>query len=235
MLFTLPLITKAQQANNKIAYGETASGEITNRNFEIAYDFVGKKGDVIVVEMKPVDKFGDLNSPAIILLDADADVIADTSSIFVIGSTALATKLRSDGTYTILATRNDGRAGTSVGEFTLALIQPTLLEPKETTKDTVSSEDETKYYLIEGGSEPIGFTYHKISGEYSPEISVNIINDNFGLSEIITLKGSALEKGMVEIPAAARTSFIVKIGAPLFNFSFEESNANYEVTTTINA
>ena len=227
-----PTLVNAQQSNNIIKYGDTVSGNITNRKFEIPYDFKGKKGDIVLIEMSQVDIAGDLQSPEIILLNESGDVVGDTSGRFLIfGSTVLATQLKSDGTYTILATRSDGRAGNGIGEFTLKLIQPTLLELDKTLKDTTSNSDSPKYYLIRGESDPLYLLFHKTGGEYSPEFSINIIDEGFDLTSIIKFSGSDLGKILVSLPTE-RKLFIVKIEKQIIDFSYGDLSINYELLTT---
>ncbi|MCC6896949.1 MAG: hypothetical protein IT321_29290 [Anaerolineae bacterium] len=227
------MLANAQNGNETIEYGQTVTGEITNRNFEIPFDFTGSEGDVIIIEMSPVDDLGDLNSPQIILLNEDGDVVGDTSGSFSFGSTLFTTQLENDGTYTILATRSDGRAGDSVGEFTLALINPERLEANSPLEGSISSSGGSNYYLVEVEGSDIAFKYSKTDGEFAPDISVNVINDYYGLDSIITLNGDALSDAQVALPSRPNL-FIVKVSEALFDFNFETVSADYEVTVIIN-
>jgi hypothetical protein len=82
----------AQDEGDMLAYGDTGNGEITNREYEIPFTFKGRADDVVVIEMNPVDTFGTLTQPALILLDEDNDVVADTSMTFAIGGARIATR-----------------------------------------------------------------------------------------------------------------------------------------------
>lgn len=233
LMTVMPMLAYAQGENEPIKYGQTVKGEITNRNFEIPFDFKGSEGDVIIIEMSPVDLLGDLNSPQIILLNEEGDVVGDTSGIFSFGTTIFVTQLENDGTYTILATRSDGRSGDSVGEFTLALIQPEVLEVNTPMEGSIKSSGGSNYYLIKAGSEDVAFTYSKTAGKFAPDVTVNVIGDYFSLDSIITINGTELTNARVSLPSRPKL-FIIKVSEALFDFNFETVSADYNVTVTIN-
>jgi len=230
LIVLMPFIVYAQDTTT-IEYGQQVSGEITDRNFEVPFDFEGKEGDVLIAEMKPVDSLGDLNSPELILINSEGDTVADTSGSFSFGGALLAVQLPTNDTYTILASRSDGRAGDSVGEFTLALINPTILKPKESLTGTASSAEGATYYMIESGKAPYNLSYQKLDGEFSPEVSVNVINEEGGLSSVINLNGSFLSNVQVSIPES-EVPIIVKISEAAFDFNFDEVTAEYELLIT---
>lgn len=211
-----------------IEYGESVTGELTDREFEIAYEFTGSEGDVIVIYMAAVDTLGDLNRPELLLLNSENDVVADTADAFTIGEILLAAELEAEDTYTILATRQDGRAGDSVGEFTLDLIKLPVLELDKEVSETISSEDSDQYYAIRSDSSTLVLSYLKLSGTFSPMISINVINDEAGLDEVVVLQGSALERAAVNVPSEPGL-YIVTVGEAPFDFNFNEVEAEYEL------
>lgn len=224
----LPVSFVYAQDDERIEYGETVTGEITNQSFEVAYEFVGKQDDVIVIEMEPVDALGDLDSPALLLLNSENQVVADTSDLFTVGTTKLAVELPANDTYSLIATRTDGRAGDDVGEFTIRLLLLNELFEGVEREGTTGSDLPTNYYVIRQDGEPFTLTYEKLGGEFSPAVSVNVIQDN-GLTDVISISGDGLEYGQVRLPSASGV-YIISVEEALFDFSFDEENADYALS-----
>jgi hypothetical protein len=224
---TTPTPSFAQDDAEKIEYGTIVTGEITNREFEIPYLFDGEEDDVIVIEMKQADFLNDLNSPSLILLDADFDVIAST---YGYSSTVLALSLPEDGEYTILATRADGRSGDSVGEYILSLNKPTPMAPFEIAEDDITTE-ETDYFLVSGYSE-FSIIYTRVNGEFAPQITINIISDEGDLEELAYLAGDKLAGGTLSIDEREEV-FIITVAEPLFSFYFEDVRTDYTLALQI--
>lgn len=229
VLLSVSGLATAQTAEGLLSYGEMVTGEITDRNFEVPFLFEGAKDDVVIVEMAPVESLGSLTSPQLIVLNSDNDVIADSSSSFSIGSTRVAVVLPADGEYTILATRADGRAGDSVGEFNLRLVQPTLLEEgKEVTGD-ISSNGGVSYAMIRAAEANSTLTYVKDDGDFAPEVNLNILDSgNSNLTSVVKLSGDGLSQITVMIPD--EDIIIITIGEALFDFNFTPVEASISLT-----
>ncbi|MBI5668988.1 MAG: hypothetical protein HZC41_13370 [Chloroflexi bacterium] len=228
LLFVFNFMTTPAQEDVRLEYGQLVNGEITDRAFEVPYLISGKAGDVIVIEMKPVDSLGDLDSPEIILLNSDNDVIADTSGQFSVSGAVLVTQLPNDGDFTVLATRSDGRSGDSVGEYTLEVIKPETLTSSQLIAGSASSEKRDQYYLIEDSESPLELVYIKGEGDFTPEITINEINEDFGLSELITIGGDALSVVRVNVPEN-KQNLIVVLKEALWDFYFDEATVEYEI------
>lgn len=224
LLMTIVTITQAQ-GDTPIEYGQTLTGEITNRNFEVPYVFSGAEGDVIVVEMAAVDRGGDLDRPDIILLDGEGELLADTSESYSFGEILLATILPADGEYIILATRADGRAGESVGEYTLRLLKPPVLNVGEPIEDTAINTTSNFYTVISDGS-ALAIAYDKSAGEFFPQVSINRINEEYGLSDVVSMSGEEFEKGQIYLPAGEGV-YIITVSEAAFDFNFEDVQADY--------
>lgn len=207
-----------------LAYGDTASGEITNRAFEVPFRFEGAAGDTIVVVMEAVDPYGDLDLPSIILLDAEFALIADT---YGFGSATLATTLPADGEYNILATRNDGRAGDSVGEFNLTLLKPEILVPGEAVTGAITNLD-TAYYTIEDVSS-FDLRYEKTAGDFNPAVEANIIND-YQLDDVATMEGEYLTSGTLGVSTGVPTIFVIAVKQGDFDYNSSEVSAEFTLT-----
>jgi hypothetical protein len=229
IIVLLTVVTTAAQSDKiTIRYGEVFTGELTNERYEIPNVFAGNEGDVIIIEMKPVDTLGDLSEPVLILVDSAGSAIADTSDGYSYGSAMIAAELPADDTYTVLATRIDGAAGTSVGEFTLSITQPTPVEPGTAASGEISSDEGTIYYLVESIGEPSLLSYQKNGGDYNVEIRINEISETSGLSPVVTLSGSDLTAGQMNLPEDEGI-YIVTVGPIPFDFTMGELTAEFEL------
>jgi cyclophilin family peptidyl-prolyl cis-trans isomerase len=131
---TTPAYGFSQEAP-KIKYGDTISGEIaeTERGRAQAYFFDGKAGEVVTVTMdrisgdlKPLMALGYLRS------DGAAQTLAEsTTSADGAKATISQIALTSTRTYFIVATREGGPRGTTLGKYNLNLTgtAPTSTEP----------------------------------------------------------------------------------------------------------
>lgn len=212
--------------SNTIEYGQTVVGEITNREFEIEYTFAGAAGDVVVIEMHQVDVLGDLNRPVIMVLDPDYNPLWDTGSY---GSAILAAVLPYDGEYVILATRSNGRAGDSVGEYTLTVSNLPVLEPEVPVEGEVSSKG-VVYYAVDATAGPFTINYVKTSGDFFPEVLVNDISEG-ELDDIASMSGAVVSGTMTIDPAyASNDVLVILLHEALWDWNYDEVKAAYTLT-----
>ncbi|GAB4508739.1 MAG: hypothetical protein OHK0046_02110 [Anaerolineae bacterium] len=229
LLFLLSFQVMTLRAQDTpIEYGQFVTGEITNREFEVSYTFTGDAGQVVVIEMKPVDTLGDLNSPELLLIDAEGQLISSTVRTLSVLQAVLVAELPANGEYIIIATRRDGRAGDSVGEYTLELILAEQLMAGEALAGQLSSEGRSQYYSVNSERE-FQIQYQKTSdGELSPQITVNLINED-GIDEVASVEGDSLSIALLGNFAPA-APYLIIVGRPLFYFSINEELADYELT-----
>ena len=107
-------------AQDAIEAGDTVTGELTEDTFAVEYTYEGKADEVVVITLAPVDVLGELNNPAIIVRDEGGDDLLRYDGY---GSSTVVVLLPEDGEYTIVATRTDDAAGTSIGEYTLTVVR----------------------------------------------------------------------------------------------------------------
>lgn len=223
-LFVLALPVMAQ--DNVLAYGDSAEGEITSREFEVEYTFEGAADDIIVVELVPEDDFDGLDQPSLILLSAENDVL--TSVDASIGTATLVYELPDDGEYVILATRQDGRSGESEGAYTLTLDTVPLIAPGEPVKGDMNNE-ETNYFALHMDTSFL-VVYEHVEGDFYPEISLNIVESEFfsndNLMAVATMSGDQLSAGALGHDGTSGL-VVIRVGAPLFAFSFETETVSY--------
>jgi len=218
-------IAQAQGGAELLEYGQSVTGELSNQKFEFAYTFTGKAGDVIIIEMAETDSESDLDNPAIFLLDSNSEVIGTAEGAG--GRVVFAAELPDAGTYTILATREGGRGGESVGPYRLTLLQPPLLVVGEPVTATADSR-EVSYFAIRVDG-PFALSYVKQGGDFNPEISVNQIEDN-ELRAVAAVSGKALASSLLRLePEDGQTVFIVKAARQLFDIILGEATADFSL------
>lgn len=230
ILLSMPFYAMSQEL--ELNYGDIVTGEITDTEYEIEYSFTGNEGDVIVIEMKAVNSLGGLTSPELILLGVNGRVYADTSRAFNFSSTTLAAQLPDDGQYTIIATRRNGRAGDSVGAFTLELLLPEALEPDSPFEGMASSEGRTQYYLVET-DQTFSVLYQRISGNLFPVIEVNALDaQSGGLESVAAVSGNQLTLALLG-EFLSRSPYIVTVGEAPLDFNFREVTVNFTLTLRV--
>ncbi len=117
----------AAQDATALTLGEAVNGEITADSYEIPYTFEGNAGDVALIQMWEAPDASDYVDTYLILQGPDGKVFAENANDPANYSSAvIAATLPDDGTYTVIATRDGGRTGDSVGPYVL---QANVVEP----------------------------------------------------------------------------------------------------------
>lgn len=218
---------KAQ--SNVISYGDVVNGEITDDNYEIEYTFQGKQSDVIIARLEPIETFGDLDNPELILLRPNGRVLIDTTKAFNYGRAFLVGELPEDGEYTLIASRRDGRAGDSKGEFSLELLLPQLITEERSVSNEVSSDAGDQYYVVRMSS-PFGVVYQKTGGQFFPKVAVSILDaPKGGLQEIGVHSGDELTIGALGM-FKSEIIYVVSVGEAPFDFNFRAVTAEYALS-----
>lgn len=218
----IPVLAQEDENRNTLTLGESVTGEITDQNFEVEYTFEGDEGDVIAAFMRGTEN-SSFDAPQILLLNPEFDVIADTTSVVAVDGTRLISELPRDGEYTIIATRTDGRAGESVGEFSLNVFMPSIIN-YDSTLERETTNQQTIYSMLRTDSESM-LEFEIQSGEFRPEITIATLDDNNStISNFIVASG--LTRGSLGI-LAPDTLYIVIASQPEFSYSFEELSATY--------
>jgi hypothetical protein len=228
----LMLVAVVQAQDTPIAYGETVAGEISSRTFEVAYAFEGEAGDIALITLTPDDIYEGFDEPALLLLNADGDVLVSIDAIFA--NAILVHELEASGTYTIIATRQDGRSGESEGAYTLSLSRLDLLEVNVPVEGSASATTSSTYAVR--SSTPVDLRYVYNSGALVPALVVNAINNEFAfdnnLDEVVTVTGSTITRVTVGIPETD-TLYVVTVGVGPFYFSFSDEEETVEYTLTL--
>lgn len=103
-----------------IGYGETRTSTLGHQQYERYYAFSASADDVITIDMARGND-GDLDSYLILADSAFAPIAEDDDSGDGQNSRIIDFRVPSDGKYHIIATRYDGNAGATSGEYLLKL------------------------------------------------------------------------------------------------------------------
>jgi hypothetical protein len=216
------------QAQDAVTAGEPVTGELTEDAFAVEYLYNGTTDEVIVITLSPTDVLGDLNNPAIIVRDAGG---AELLRYDGYGTSTVVLALPESGEYTIVATRTDDAAGTSVGEYTLTVTSPQELAAGDSADMTLTSE-ETNYFVYRGDAD-FTLSYTR-DGEYAPEVTVNTLDTDVtpgSLDTVATVGGKLVTEGSIGV-IPGQNIYVIKVGQALFDFYFETVEANYTLTVT---
>ena len=213
IVFCGSALALAQDAG-AIAYGDAVEGEISVKDYEAFFRFQGEAGDVVRVGMTPASEpFGWSHwyHPALLLLNADGDVIAELHSY---ESAALIQVLPATGMYQIIATGWYGRSTDQVGAFELTLEELTELKPGEALEGTASS-DKSQHFFVKADRD-FSIAYVLTDGDFRPEVSVGLIADDpyqcsvdstgcssdsggSNLHDVAKLSGAWLQSGRLDV------------------------------------
>lgn len=219
----------AQGSATPIAYGETAQGEITNAQFEVPYVFTGAANEIVVIYMV-ADGNDDFYEPSIILLDADNTVLASADGWYDV---TLMTTLPAAGEYTVLASRNGGRTGDGVGAYSLSLDVLNTIALGEMLEAEMTNEDAVRYAVEVTGSFTVEF--ERVSGDFAPELTINVMDESGELNPVGTLQGSALRKVVVTIEPdsdVAPSLYVLQLQEGPWDWNFETVSVQYRLTVT---
>lgn len=211
------------QAQGALRYGVPVTGEITDIAPEQRYTFFGKADEVIVLSMTPVDTRGDLDRTMLSLLNNDGQVLVEYDRF---GALTMFAALPYDGEYTVVATRPV--EDDSVGEYSLLINLINEVKLGDTLSDTVSTGSGSHLYLYRGESD-FYLSYTKNSGDFAPEISVNMFDQTANDGQLDTvgaLHGKNIRLGSMGVFNGGDV-YIISLNKALFDINFGEITASY--------
>jgi hypothetical protein len=219
-LLVLVLPAAAQDAS-VIAYGETLTDELTDPQI---FAFEGKTGDLALILFGASDFESTMSGGLayVTLFDPEGTILGFRSSY----STAdLFYQLPADGTYTFEIKADSG------GEYNLSLSQVPLLEVGKLVEESIN-DTETHYYAYIS-EEAFTVSYSKVSGGFSPQVTVSTPVPGFEENELLNeeigfLGGDRMSNGAFTIEPGEATLFLIIVSQSLFDFSFSES-ADYQL------
>lgn len=236
-LWVMPITAQETRtrAENELVIGEVVTGEITDAQFEVFYKLQAEQGQVLVIEMFAAERDNDLDWPELVLYDGDNQTIADTFSSISINRAVLVVEMPHNGSYQVIATRDDGRSGDSVGEYVLRVLAPPVLQSGETVTDVVLGEGPVNYYVVE--SDTAFSVYYEFSnGNFRPILEAYRVEDDYDMINLATLRGRELANGTVGFRNTEGSRFVITIGDSPYASSFNDEirQANYRVRLLVN-
>jgi len=222
LLLLLVVTSLPAIAQELLVAGEAVEGEITNDAFSVSYLYEGTAGEIIIVDLWPVDILADYDNPAIAIRLNDEEILRYDG----FGNTTIVTQLPEDGMYTIVATRRDDAEGTSVGEYTLLLRNPTLLTLGEPVSAEIDSEL-THYYYYDG-KDDFMLSFAR-DGDFAPQVAINTVDTSATpgrLEAVAAMAGVAVSQGNMGIIPGSSV-YVITVGEPPFSINFGNPTAEY--------
>lgn len=208
------------QAQEKLEPGTPIEGSITADATAVEYTYDAAEGELVVIQLFPVDVLADYDRPAIQILDADGSEVLLREGF---GATTAFWQFDEASTYTIVATRADD---TSVGDYTLTLITPEALEIGDVIESSTDN-DTAQFYSYSGDEDFLVFFAR--DGDYAPEISVNTVDKDVvpGRLQALGYLGGAMVNEGAMGTFMGGTDYILAIDEALFDVTFGTATADY--------
>ncbi|MCL4253146.1 MAG: pre-peptidase C-terminal domain-containing protein, partial [Anaerolineae bacterium] len=182
--------TPAVITETLITYGDVATGTITNDVYEYRYTFEAQAGDVVTILMRATDRQQGLDGYLTLLAPNGAQLVVndDFNSLQGYDPGIADYAIPTTGIYTIVASRFNGVAGTSIGDFELTL---TIGEASVATPEPTASVDFTEipiaygdraegeitneqpfvaYQFVAQAGDVIGIQVNALSGTLDPQV-----------------------------------------------------------------
>ena len=175
-----------------IGYGETRTSTLSHGQFERFYAFQASADDLITIEMQRGGS-GDLDSYLVLTDSAFTPIAEDDDSGDGQNARIIDYRIPTDGKYHIIATRYDGSAGTTLGEYRLSLdiLEDPLVEVPQGTislefgtsaNGRISAENPQDTYAFYGRrGEVVSISMTRVDGNL--DALLELLN---GAQEIVT-------------------------------------------------
>lgn len=201
-------------------------GELTQESPEVAYKFAATAGQVVVIELKPTEVFGDFSLPKVTLTATSGDIIAQYEGF---SSAVIAYRFSGDASYGIIVGRGDE---TSVGEYTITAYVPEILQAGESIEGTLA-EDVISYYAVES-EEAFAISIERTSGDINPLVTINNLWSDYTFWEVASLGGTSVIGGAIAIEPDLDSPepglYIIEVQRAYFDFTSEDALAEYSIT-----
>ena len=135
----------APRQGQRLRYGETQQGYLSSSGAAQAWQFTGRAGDLVLIDMRPADASG-LDTMLTLLDPAGGTLASDDDSGEGTNARIGPLLLRADGNYTVLADRYTG-----AGSYLLSLRDLNTapeLAPGKPVVGAVSAAHPSEYFLI---------------------------------------------------------------------------------------
>lgn len=220
MLATLtPLAQESRPRPLRI--GDAVTGEITNERYEVVYEFESEATEIILFELKALDRSGDLRWPEIQLLGDNERVLLDSNNWVSIYESVGVLVMPYSGSYMLIVGRDDGRTGDSVGEYELRILRPQRLVMGETLSASALNDGNLNYYSVQPNGASFSIYYELQDGALRPYIQAYRIDEDAQMISIATLSGEELVSGNIGIDGASGELFIFTVGDSPYAYYYD--------------
>ena len=229
LLYPATLITAQEETKTPvITYGETASGEISNLNFDVEYFFEGEAGDVIVITMFRSET-ADFD-PYLYLTTTENEVLASNDDFFDRNSQIVA-RLPETRTYQIVATRLGERTGSGQGAYQVTLEKAQPFSSGVTVEGTVEAEQMSAGHVFVPEAAGIyTVTYKQVRGDFYPALVISrIAPDSTYTEEIARLSGQTLRGGSLVLEIEMDSIYIINLQADYYNYETAGTSSVYTI------
>jgi hypothetical protein len=229
-------VTAAQDAT-PLTLGEAIEGEITNDDFEVLYTFDGSAGELALIQMWQAPDAEEYVDTELILQDpSGSDIASGPGDAALYSQATIAVELPEDGTYTIIATRYEGRTGESVGPYVLVanIVEPLAAGSKvDATIYGYDSELRTipQQYVVQGsGATKISFTQEV--GDLFPDLKLYPWIDGEEYSTpLFTLQDtSKVSSAVVSVELEEGTLYILTVRDSFSSSVYDDSEKTITIT-----
>ena len=232
IVVTLPLTVAAQEgapAQVNIAYGDTASGEVSNRDFEALFFFEGEAGDVVQIEMIAADN-ADLDA-YLYLTTLENEIIAQNDDYFNLNSRIVA-RLPVDRVYQIVATRNGQRTGRGQGAFQLHLNQVRVVETGVTQEGrAVYGDTPPSHVFVPEAAGIYSMSFRNVRGDYFPAVTISRLQEGYAYEEdIANLNGRFLRSGEMTLEFELDAIYILTVEQSYYSSATAGAAAVYTLS-----
>ncbi|GAB4331933.1 MAG: hypothetical protein Kow00117_16700 [Phototrophicales bacterium] len=214
-----------------LRYGDVVQGTITDEQPAMVYRFTGAVNDLIVIEMRSVDRSLDnkLHTPVLILRDSSGNVLADTTLQYTLDDAVLIAQLPYTGVYDVIATRDELLDYKAVGDYTLSLNRIPRMLPDEPLMIDLLYTD-IVYYAIWMTDDSFVLDYQHLIGDFHPVVTVNqLIPERGGLRAVGMIYGRSMTQAAMTISGDERFYILTLAQSPL-DYVFDEASGSVILT-----
>ena len=209
-------------------FGDVVEGTITDEQPAITYRFTGSVNDIIVVEMRSVNRSLDnkLHTPVLILQDENGEILVDTTLQYTLDDAVLIARLPYTGIYQLVATRDQTLDYKAVGDYTLSLNRMAIMRAGDVVTADLSNADTLYYAYWITEEAALQLDYVHLAGDFYPQVTLNrLVVDRGGLRPVGMIDGDSITQGQVTI-TTQETFYILTIAQSPLDYVFDDVYAS---------
>lgn len=233
MMLVVPgMLVSAQQppaAQGSLEYGVPFEAELTETEREIAYTFEGAAGDVVVIEMYPVEQYteGNINASFVTLYDPGMTMVGFNDSGFFENVRYVA-QLVTAGKHTIVAALPPDNTEASVGKFFIEVNKAVDLTAGEVSDEMTN--EERRFYTVTSEKD-FTLNYAQTDGSFAPLVTVNALGGDENLTALAFARGYFSNIALtVAVERSPSNIYVVVLEEDLGDFNFDTVEVEYTIS-----